>query len=82
MALPPLAWQTYDIDFTDAKVDESGNRVNARITVRHNGVLIHNNVELKQGTPGGLPMGDGPESLFLQNHGDPVVFRNIWVQKK
>lgn len=82
MALPPLTWQTYDIDFTAAKVDEAGNRVNARITVRHNGVLIHNNVELKQGTPGGLAMGDGPEALFLQNHGDPVVFRNIWVQKK
>lgn len=82
MALPPLTWQTYDIEFTAAKMDDAGNRVNPRITVRHNGVLIHKNVELKQGTPGGLPMGDAPESLFLQNHGDPVVFRNIWVEKK
>ncbi len=82
MCFPPLTWQTYDIDFTAPKVDADGKRVNARITVRHNGVLIHNNVELKQGTPGGLPMGDDPESLFLQNHGDPVVFRNIWVVKK
>lgn len=82
MCLPPLTWQTYDIEFTAPKVDSEGNRVNGRITVRHNGVLIHNNVELKQGTPGGLPMGDDPEALFLQDHGDPVVFRNIWVEKK
>jgi hypothetical protein len=82
MCLPPLTWQTYDIEFTAPKMDDAGNRINGRITVRHNGVLIHNNVELKQGTPGGLPMGDGPEALFLQDHGDPVVFRNIWVVKK
>ncbi|MDP1561632.1 MAG: DUF1080 domain-containing protein [Pirellulaceae bacterium] len=82
MCLPPLTWQTYDIDFTAPKTDAEGKRVNGRITVRHNGVLIHKDVELKQGTPGGLPMGDGPESLFLQDHGDPVVFRNIWVEKK
>lgn len=82
MCLPPLTWQTYDIDFTAPKTDADGKRVNARITVRHNGVVIHKDVELKQGTPGGLPMGDAPESLFLQDHGDPVVFRNIWVEKK
>lgn len=82
MCLPPLTWQTYDIDFTAPKTDAEGKRVNGRITVRHNGVLIHKDVELKQGTPGGLPMGDGPESLFLQDHGDPVLFRNIWVEKK
>jgi hypothetical protein len=82
MCLPPLTWQTYDIEFKAPKVDDAGNRINGRITVRHNGVLIHNNVELKQGTPGGLEMGDGPEALFLQDHGDPVVFRNIWVVKQ
>jgi hypothetical protein len=82
MCLPPLTWQTYDIDFTAPKTDANGNRVNGRVTVRHNGVVIHKDVELKQGTPGGLPMGDAPESLFLQDHGDPVVFRNIWVEKK
>jgi len=82
MCLPPLEWQTYDIKFTAPRKDGDGNRIPARITVRHNGVLIHDDVELTQGTPGGLPMGDGPEALFLQDHGDPVVFRNIWVIKK
>jgi len=82
MCLAPLTWQTYDIDFTAPKTDADGKRVNGRVTVRHNGVVIHKDVELKQGTPGGLPMGDAPESLFLQDHGDPVVYRNIWVEKK
>src|SRR5690606_9010442 len=47
MCLPPLAWQTYDIDFTAAKYDQDGKlQSNPRITVRHNGVVIHDNVEL------------------------------------
>ncbi|MCA9104913.1 MAG: DUF1080 domain-containing protein [Pirellulaceae bacterium] len=83
MCLPPLSWQTYDIDFTAARYDDAGNKTaNARITVRHNGVLIHDNVELPNGTPGGKPDGVGPEGLFLQDHGNPVVFRNIWVVEK
>lgn len=82
MCFPPLTWQTYDIDFTAASKNKAGEAVPARITVKHNGVVIHDDVSLTQGTPGGLPMGDGPESLFLQDHGNPVVFRNIWVKKK
>lgn len=83
MCLPPLSWQTYDIDFTAARYDDSGNKTeNARITVRHNGVLIQDNVELPNGTPGGRPDGMGVEGLFLQDHGNPVVFRNIWVVEK
>ena len=39
MCFPPLSWQTFDLDLTDPKFDDSGNKVaNARITVRHNGV--------------------------------------------
>jgi hypothetical protein len=82
MCLPPLSWQTYDIDFTAAKWDEDGKKTeNARVTIKHNGVLIHDNIELKP-TPGFRPEGPGPESLYLQDHGDPVVFRNIWVVEK
>lgn len=83
MAFPPLSWQTYDIDFTAAQY-EGGKKVkNARITVRQNGVVIQDNAELPQETPGGT-MKDvaEPGPLFLQNHGNPVRFRNIWVLPK
>lgn len=78
--LPPLSWQTYDIAFTVAQFDASGNKTaNARITVVHNGVLIHDNVELPNPTPGGISGEDaatGP--LLFQDHGDAVQYRNVW----
>jgi Domain of Unknown Function (DUF1080) len=78
--LPPLAWQTYDIDFTAAKYDAAGKKTdNARVTIKHNGIVIHDRLELKGGTPGYKPEGPGRLGLFLQNHGNPVAFRNIWV---
>jgi hypothetical protein len=80
MCLPPLDWQTYDIDFTAAKYDDAGKKTqNALITVKHNGVTIHDKLELKSGTPGHKPEGPGKLGLFLQNHGNPVAFRNIWA---
>lgn len=80
MCFPPLSWQTYDIDFTAARYDATGKKIaNARITVKHNGVTIHDNLELPSGTPGYKPEGPEKLGLFLQNHGNPVVFRNIWV---
>ena len=81
--LPPLQWQTYDIDFTAAKYDDDGKKIkNGRITIRHNGIVIHDDIELKHDTPGRHKEGPGPEALFLQDHGNPVVFRNIWMVKK
>lgn len=84
MCLPPLAWQTYDIAFTAPRFDKDGNKVkNARITTRHNGVLIHNDFELLKGTGAG---GGRPEKMkgqiHLQGHGNPVRFRNIWLVEK
>ncbi len=80
MCLPPLSWQTYDIDFTAARYDEAGNKTaNARMTVRHNGVVIHQDVELDRSTPVGDPEGNSPGPLHLQNHGNAVRYRNIWV---
>ena len=82
-SLPPLAWQTYDIDFTAAKYDENGKKIkNARATIKHNGITIHEDLELPHGTPGRHAEGKEPDALFLQDHGNPVVFRNIWIIKK
>jgi hypothetical protein len=82
MCFPPLAWQTYDIEFKAARYENGKKVENARATIKHNGVTIHDNLELPHGTPGRLP--EGPEKLgvFLQDHGNPVVFRNIWVVEK
>ena len=80
MCLPPLQWQTYDIDFTAARYGDDGKKTaNARITVRHNGVVIHDDLELPQHTPGKNPEANSPGPLYLQGHGNPVVYRNIWA---
>ncbi len=84
MCLPPLSWQTYDIDYTAAKCDDAGKKTaNARMTVRHNGVVIHENVELPKETTA-APVKEGPEPgpIYLQDHGNPVRFRNIWLVEK
>jgi hypothetical protein len=88
--LPPLVWQTYDIDFTAPRYEDGTKAANARITVRHNGVLIHDDVELERATGGGKPEGPGPRGLFLQGiwsgeaprPGNKVQYRNVWAEKK
>lgn len=75
MCLPPLSWQTYDVDYTVARFDEKGAVVSPPlVTVRHNGVTIHERLALDGGAP---PRGGGP--LRLQWHDDPLRFRNIWA---
>ncbi len=81
MCLPPLSWQTYDVDFVAAEYDDEGKVIkHPRMTVRHNGVLIHKNVELPKSTTA-APMKPGPTPgpIYLQNHGNPIRYRNIWV---
>lgn len=84
MCYPPLSWQTYDVDFVAAKFNESGEKIeNARITVRHNGVVIHEDVELPRTTTA-APLKETVEKgfLHLQDHGNPVRYRNIWMVEK
>ncbi len=86
MCFPPLSWQTYDIEFTAARYDARGKcTATPKFTVRHNGVLIHDKVQLPTNrSTRAAPVKPGPEPgpLFLQNHGCPVRYKNIWVLKK
>jgi hypothetical protein len=79
MCYPPLSWQTYDVDFVQAKFDTSGNKTkNAKISVRHNGILIHDSQQLEEHTPGKMEESSVPGPLYLQDHGSLVIFRNVW----
>ncbi len=84
MCAPPLQWQTYDIDFAAARFDAEGKKVrNAVLTLRHNGVTIHNKLEIPRPTGGALRSDEqAPGGIYLQDHGNPVQFRNIWIVEK
>ena len=80
MCYPPLAWQTYDIRFKGPRFEGGKKTEHPRVTIEHNGVNIYRDFEITKITPGGDKHGetaDGP--LFLQDHSNPVVYRNIWV---
>ena len=80
MCFPPLTWQTYDIDFSSPRWNADGSkRINARITVRHNGGLIHDRVELPTKTGNGAEESSSLLPIRLQNHQNPVRYRNIWI---
>jgi len=81
MCLPPMVWQTYDVDFTAPKFDDGKKVSCARLTLRHNGVVIQD-LELPRDTPGGQEEGPGPRGIQLQGHGCHVQYRNIWLEKR
>ena len=83
---PPGKWQTYDIYFTAPRFNKDKTiKSPAYITVVHNGILIHNHVELKGPTRFiGQPEWEYHEEklpLMLQDHSNPVSFRNIWIRE-
>lgn len=83
MCFPPLTWQTYDIDFSMPTFDAAGNKTaDARLSVWHNGIPIHSNVAIPNKTGGGSQEALEPLPTKLQDHGNPVLFRNIWLLPK
>ncbi|MFY9254311.1 MAG: DUF1080 domain-containing protein [Fuerstiella sp.] len=80
MCLPPLQWQTYDITLCSPKFDSEQNKIcNARLTVKHNGVVVQNNFNVERKTGAGQQESPDPYPIRLQNHSDPVRYRNIWI---
>lgn len=80
MCLPPLTWQTYDVTFRNAIAKDGQKIKNAFMTLKHNGVVIHDNLEItgKTGGSRGEPEGT-PGPIKLQGHGNPTQYRNIWI---
>jgi hypothetical protein len=77
----PTVWQSYDIDFRAPRFVEGKKQEPARISVVQNGVVIHDDVaipvENTRAGLGGDPSTPGP--IMLQDHGNPIQFRNIWL---
>lgn len=82
MCLPPLTWQTYDVDFESAVVKDGVKVKNARITARLNGVVIHDKFEINGPTGGAKGKEGEPGHIRLQGHGNPLQYRNIWIIEK
>lgn len=79
-ALPPEAWQTYDVTFRASRWSDGSKRENARLTLVWNGVTVHDGIELSRSTAGGNPEGPEPGPILLQDHHHPVRYRAIWIE--
>ena len=80
VCLPPLQWQTYDIEFRSAQFDNAGQKTAPmQISVWHNGVSIHSRALIPNKTGAGDPEGPFPLPLKLQDHNNSVHYRNLWL---
>ncbi|BEL03951.1 hypothetical protein Q0Z83_021420 [Actinoplanes sichuanensis] len=80
-ATAPETWQTYDITFRAARYGADGAKTeNARITVVWNGRTVHDDIEIPNGTGGNIPEGPATGAIRLQDHGNKVQYRNIWIE--
>jgi hypothetical protein len=81
MCLPPLSWQTYDVEFRMAEFGADGKKTKPAVaTVKHNGVVIHDKYSIPEPNGGGGQNDEAkPGPIFLQDHGDPVRYRNVWI---
>lgn len=82
----PGEWQSYDIFFRSPRFAENGTvRSPGYVTVVHNGILVQDHVALKGNTVYiGAPSYEQhnlKEPLVLQDHGNPVSYRNIWIRE-
>jgi hypothetical protein len=83
MCYPPLSWQTYDFDFNAAEFEGDKRVKKATLTIWHNGVEIQTEVKMPSETLAApIKEGPGPGPIYLQDHGNPVRYRNIWVVEK
>ena len=81
----PTEWNVYDVIYTAPRFKEDGTLFSpARVTVLHNGVLVQNDTEIRGATEySGLPSykAHGKAPISLQDHGNPVAYRNIWIRE-
>jgi hypothetical protein len=76
----PEQWQSYDVAFRAALVEDGQLKERPRVTVFHNGALIHNNLEIPMATGGAMDVDMGkPGPILLQDHGNLVRYRNLWI---
>lgn len=78
---PAGIWQSYDITFHAAKWDGEKKTANARATIYLNGRLVQDNVEIPHFTTKGGAEGPTPGPIMLQDHLNPVQFRNMWIKR-
>ena len=86
IAREPGAWQSYDIHFRAPRFGDGGAKTeNARMSVWHNGILVHHDVPMMGPTRHRALTRYAPHAakgpIRLQDHGNPVQFRNIWVRE-